>query len=879
MIEVGKIFFLIFYFVILGHKAYSADKIDKKTYEEILRTYTFVGDFHRKPSLRKISEREVFWRYPIVIPEVTFRYLSDLEKKTPVDEWIPVTKGIDENNQIESRAISHMNRGRVLFINGEYQKARNTWLAGIQNFGKKNPYHRRLDYFVALAFEKLVRLKTNELSIKTGYNNAAAYLSWTYQVKKDIPDPILDDRTPYHMYNLAAIYYNFKRYGGAFSIASEALDWLRKNGRKDYRPKLTRILAEAFVRNRTYLRAVQEYDIALREDHLERLDAASIFARVGDLYFDLNNFELAEDTYKMAIQIDREDNIVRPSQYMLRGESLFWLGRFSEAQKMFHYALAASGRPLDDTSESKMTRVDHLSDKLAAVASIRTADAWLVQVDMDRIAATKSKYINLERRYKRSPRGSSQKVALKKSLSVAKLENKKALKPLEKAKIGYSRHIREFPMDHTSDHARIRLACLELPIYQGENIRHARELLKSLREGRRANELAITPDVPEIEKKEEKPSTQSTAEEQEKNTGAKEEPEPDADEEVTQPEEPIPALPQEAVHMAWGCETASFAQHQRNQDMVERVREFTKSYPRSSFIKRLIEPVRETQAKKLQEFIDKGDIYSAAIFFESTRDLLFKTISKKTARQLFEIYVDIYASEKAEEFYQYYQKTSLSSEQRLRLAVFASETVSLGAYANERSKNISANFAKDKLSLKNSPRIRLYLDRVINSPKASDHYSWILDLADRWTEDDSKIACELTYPLLSKIWQRGSASNISKNDIKNRLSRLMSRNLVELVQFETYCGYSLLEFESKVFADRPLELYEKLMGRDFLPINSVTGNILWMVSENLSNNGHLLEAENIWKKLRDSGEDSVKEVVFAKIRLDKSKTELESLWQ
>ena len=863
-------------------KGAHAEKLSEKSYKQILDSYTFTGDFFKKEEERPISKREVFWRYPIKIPHVKFPYDKSLRYNLPPEELLPVTQSMGDSSD---RAIAHMNRGRLLYIKGDYQKARDTWLSAIQQYGKDNPYHRRLDYFIALAFEALVEKRTDQVGIKTGYNNAAAYYSWAFQVKKYIPDKVLDERTPYHLYNLAAIYYNFGRYGGSFSIASEGLDWLRKNGRSDFRPKLHRILAEAFIRNRTFLRAVQEYDIILRENNLNRQDAAAVFARVGDIYFDLNNFELAEDAYRLAISIDLEDDVVNPSQYMLRGESLFWLGKFSLAQKMFHYALSASGRKIGAKEDSALQRVSVLPDKLAAVASIRMADAFLVKVDLDQIKNKKEHFEKVTDKYKKAPRGTHKKAALKKKMVSAEKDYRKALHPLEKAKIGYNRHIREFPMDHTADHARIRLACLNLPTYEGENINHARKLLTSLRSGKRANELAITP-IPEAKPQEEK-TLQDSRKDAAKPTDAKEAKGKGKDKEEESLPEPervpiedhMPALPQKAIHMAWGCEMASYAQHDRDESMVARTKEFVKRYPKSSYIRRLVEPVKKIQAQTLTGYLNKGDIYSAAAFFEKNRALLFQKVPEKLAMELFSVFVDVHKSQAAEEFYKAFKKGRKSGKDWLRIAVFSAETSSKNRALRKRNQKVAERMRLSRFTPKNTPQVRLYLDRIINARYASDHYEWILDLANSWMKKDSTIACELTYPLLSKIWNSGQHAITLKKGVLNRLDELMSKNLNELIQFETYCGYSLLEFELNVYAEKPLKIYKKLMARDFLPINRVTGNIFWAASEMLYKNGQLREAATLWKRLSDSNEAGVKEVQFAKVRLEKTKTELENLWQ
>jgi tetratricopeptide (TPR) repeat protein len=100
-------------------------------------------------------------------------------------------------------------------------------------------------------------------------------------------------------------------------------------------------LAEAYIKNRDLLSAIQELDTAIRQDPNE-IQATRMFSRAADIYYDLNNYELAEDFYAMSSAIDRERLTYNPEQAVLRAESIFWLGRFDESEKLMRGAVEYS---------------------------------------------------------------------------------------------------------------------------------------------------------------------------------------------------------------------------------------------------------------------------------------------------------------------------------------------------------------------------------------------------------------------------------------------------------------------------------------------------------------------------------------------------------
>ena len=127
-------------------------------------------------------------------------------------------------------------------------------------------------------------------------------------------------------------------------MANKLLRYQQRNGMNKEQVTIRRIIAEVYIDAKNYLDAIRQFDIAIRQTEDPRV-AAIMFARAGDIYFSLNNFELAEDMYRLAIKVSREKDILNPSQYILRGESLFWMGQLKEAQIMLNYGLMTAGSP------------------------------------------------------------------------------------------------------------------------------------------------------------------------------------------------------------------------------------------------------------------------------------------------------------------------------------------------------------------------------------------------------------------------------------------------------------------------------------------------------------------------------------------------------
>lgn len=780
--------------------------LHQQDFKNIIAKYAFVADFNVKPETRPLTSEEVFWRYPLKIQKNVFPF-AWYENDDLLHKAFPATSG-------DGRDFQHLNRGRQLFLEGNYEEARTTWLSARARFGKENEYHRRIDYFIGQAFFRLGMKEEDPDKKRRHFHNAATFYSWAYQVKADLKDSLLDQEAPRVIYNLAAIYYLYDRYAAAFGAAHDGLALLRQHGRSEFKPSFRRLVAESYIQNRSYLEAVQEFDQTLREN-VDTKTAAAIFARVGDIYFDLNNFELADDAYSLAGRIDQEALLVHPSRFVLRGESLFWMGQFSEAQNMFHYARSSENFPHS---------AEQLTYDFAAVASIRMADGWLGRTDFKKIDDAKMTLAAIDRKAE-SPR------ALQVEKGRAKDALKQALMPLEKARLAYFRHADEFRNHPSALDAKIRLACLELPEYEGKNIQHARDLLSEL--------------------KNQKTTSESNRDQ-------------------------IP-LPEEAIHMAWACETASYAQHERTKEMVERVRTFVGKYPQSRFLNQLIEPVREVQARDIEPYFQRGDLYGATSFFEKTRKLLYQTVPDNLAIRLFNAYADINHSDKAGEFWAVARKRVQKDIDYLRLATVAAENGSKGVWKKRNTETVQL-LRNRKWTTPPDELPRLYVSRLLSANEAPLHLPWLYTLVRQWSDKNALLTCDFVYPVLSRLWDQ---KNVTKKDrawVQQEAADLIDKRLVDIFHTQPSCGYSLMEFESRLYRTEMKRLAERIATRTSIPIDPVTANIIWTLSERLYQNQDNASAQNLWRYLRDNGSGEIVEVKYAKARLDNRRTEFEKLW-
>lgn len=747
------------------------ERLANRSPEDIMKNYMFIGDFTTKPAVRKNS-KEVFWRYPITLTPPSFK-LAVIEPgdKLELSREFPATPG-------SGLAVHHLNRGRFFFLKQEWQKACSTWLGARSRYGNDFPYHRRNDLFIANCFlYRAHALSQNKLSkaqkadLRVFFVNANTFFSWALNVKKDLNDPLIDLVTPRSFYNQAVIYYNYEKWPGAYGAVTSGLNFLRKTGRKEFLGSMRRILAELYIKNRSYLEAIQEFDLALRTDPLVE-NGALIFARAADIYFDLNNFELAEDLYHLAIQLDQSLNQHRPELYILRGESLFWLGRFAEAQKMMNYGLRSMSLISNPKKYSS-------NDNLPALASMRIADAWLAQ----------GKY--------------------------------------DKAKLAYFRHVQNFRNHETYRYAQLRSACLELPSYQGNNVGHARKLLAEL-----------------------------------KSEGE--------------------ALPPYAQELAWTCEMASYAQHERSQKMIQRAKVFAEKYPDSPLISDIIPAVKDTQDDKLFDLLKEGKVYESLSFYEATKDLLYPNPSPALKSKLFELYVLTNQSDKASKFFLEKPFPEMSPKEILiRTTNLVEMDAMRGNAWTKKSKDLADYLISNPLKIPATELFEGLIGRILSQPNSNKaHLKWIWPAMVSWSKDDLKKACDYLFPTFQQLLSGSDfAKSNSNQSLKDSFNNYLRDNLNDLIRFQTNCSYSYLELERELFSSNSNELAELYLARQFMPINSNTASLFHNLAEDNLSQGYQELAESLWQVILQKGNQDLPEYRFAQSRLSKDRTELEDLWE
>jgi hypothetical protein len=340
-------------------------------------------------------------------------------------------------------------------------------------------------------------------------------------------------------------------------------------------------------------------------------------------------------------------------------------------------------------------------------------------------------------------------------------------------------------------------------------------------------------------------------------------------------------LPEPARELAWACNTLSYAERERTKEMVDRVREFYAKYPFSRrFLQKMIQPVIEVQASQLSDFIAKNDPYSATQFFETSRDILFKSMTDQLRKDLFIAYMDIYNAKAAKEFLDAYVRTEPQSMLKdIRLAAFYAETQdSKSGKVSKQQTEAARRLLASDMSQKRASLESLYLNRIKSTPAASLNLPWIYRLETAWAKDDEKLVCSHVFPTLARIFDEESSlwdASVRRQEVE----AFVSKQLPEMFRKDEGCAISIMEFEYEVFKSRPLELAALYGERESWPMLEDIVSLFWSLAEQLKEIGEHEKARNIFQIIAEKGPQTSSKVRFAKLRLDKSKTEFEKLWE
>ena len=200
----------------------------------------------------------------------------------------------------------------------------------------------------------------------------------------------------------------------------------------------------------------------------------------------------------------------------------------------------------------------------------------------------------------------------------------------------------------------------------------------------------------------------------------------------------------------------------------------------------------------------------------------------------------------------------------------------------EINRRVATRLAAHEWTAAKDNALRLYLERVLASKSRDQHLAWILELGKLWAEKETKessAVCEILYPALSQAWENREHLPLTPEQVQKETLAIVDHYLEEVMQFETFCGYSILQLEYRVLKDDPAQMARRLLTRDYVAINVTTASLFWALSEDLSAVGETGLARKIWEHLGAKGGDDIIEVKYAKNRLSKSKTEVEDLWK
>ncbi len=734
-----------------------AKELYNQDFKSIIDKYTFIGDFRQKEALREIS-KELFFKYPFFITKGEFPIEYDFGMNSIE---MPTTLGDD-------RPTEHINKGRLIFQQGKYEEARNIWLSSRHRYGTTYPSHRRNDYFIAMSFLQISHKILQEFKdihrneVRLSFSNVATFLAWAFLKKRDVKDDLIDQLTPKGLYNLAAINYTFGRHVGAHGAAQEGLDFLRKTGRNDYRNKLRQVIVETWILDHNYIEAMQELDTMIRQDPNPK-NAARGFARAADIYFDLNNYELAEELYQLANRTYLYAGEIDPNAFILRGESLFWLKRFAESAQMFEQAFQA------DDSKRKIRPLP-ISQK--SWAKLRLADARLAMAEN-------------------------------------KQNDNKAL--FEKAQLAYYQVSREFPNTEASKLALVRQACISLPGYLGNNVKHAR---KDLSEIRQMN------------------------------------------------------MPTEAIELAWSCELNSLAQTERNVDFTFKVKEFLEKFPNSRFALNFISPLKIIRADKIDEFFTQNDDYSAILFYERNKSLLFTDISEHRQAKLWLAYVRTGSTAKAKPFWQAYQKSSLIDQNHLWTLTYLAES---------KQQNDLIAFMREKdIQIPLDTNGLIIWHRLLATRLDKNLHKLFLQTTNEWAKNNVQNICSYKVPLISRL----SSQKIELETIALELAKDIKILFPKIFTTNLSCARELLDLEINLARVNHQEAsYAKQwFSRLDWPFKKIQIPFLWSAAKFFIKADLTQEADKMLKILANFDPKQFQEANFAKLELEKNRREVDKFW-
>ncbi len=336
------------------------------TLSEQIKSYSIISDFEEYPSLRKIGDN-LFWPYRFESMQADSSHLASKFEIDPQD--IPITLG-------GGLLVQHLNRGRVFFLEGKYHDAARIWRSAAVKFRRNEQYYRRLNFFTALAYMKMLdreALAKHEENSIYQVAIAANLISDALADSGDQYDPLLDRVSPKYFYYLSTLYYLGGDVGKSAIAAKHGVNSGSEKQANNYRSPLRFLLADTYIQNRDYLMAAQQLDAVIREKSSVKT-AMRGFEKLGDLYASLYNFRLALEFYNRAATL-QDSNTESGLLFAKIGEAKFWLGDYAGSAENIRSALEKSLTPILVRQWAQLRLADiALANKDSETASVAYFD-------------------------------------------------------------------------------------------------------------------------------------------------------------------------------------------------------------------------------------------------------------------------------------------------------------------------------------------------------------------------------------------------------------------------------------------------------------------------------------------------------------------------
>ncbi|MDD9951926.1 MAG: hypothetical protein OXT67_10225, partial [Zetaproteobacteria bacterium] len=371
---------------------------------------------------------------------------------------------------------------------------------------------------------------------------------------------------------------------------------------------------------------------------------------------------------------------------------------------------------------------------------------------------------------------------------------------------------------------------LELPVYQGNNVRHAQESLSAARHK---------------------------------------------------------DLPLKTHELAWSCEILSYATQKNMTRFASELNSFYHSHPKSRYIESYIAPLEKYRIDRLTEYIQQKKPYEAIEYYEKYKEHFLSQLSPSQQYGLFKAYYETRNIAQARPFAESFYK-QLPHDQPidlLRFLVFTAEYQSTYEDSQDlyqMQEESIARMMELNPQISNSSAIQYHIVRLMQTKLAHKHYPWLIRLMKPWSNDDVEQLCSQTYSLLStKLEHSLKEQPTQTTAVWNDLKVLIDQWFPEIFNRSVECSRNLLSLEAILgrqpeFTAQSIQLWQQ---RTEWPQKKIHLPMQWQLAMQAYNTPQFKPlALQLMQRIAAEDPRSYVEAKMARVFVDTQKTETEDLW-